>query len=79
MKDIDSRLIGVFRAVFIELETQSDELIKTTSKANLYSWDSGGHLMLITCLEEEFEISISNELVITIDTFQMAKFAVMPD
>jgi acyl carrier protein len=74
---IDEKLITVFRTVFPAMEMNGDSEIMNASKRDEPSWDSGAHLMLITCLEEEFEVRLSNDVALSIDSYESARAAIV--
>lgn len=58
---MESRLKQVFSNVFL---ININEITDETSQKSLESWDSIGHLNLITSIEEEFEILFTEEQII---------------
>ena len=66
------RLEGVFRTVFAELQSADVTTVKSFSKTNANGWDSATHLLLLTCLEEEFGQTIADAEAGSIDSFAMA-------
>jgi acyl carrier protein len=74
--DIDLRLISVFRSVFRALSQLDDGEVIALGRRDLEGWDSGAHLLLLTCLEEEFGIAIPNAAALAIDSYSAARGAV---
>lgn len=72
-EEIDGRLVEVFRIVFPALAIESDEDIEDIVRDSFSTWDSIAHLMLLTCLEEEFHLTIPNEISPSIDSFAAAR------
>ena len=62
--NIQERLRKVFAKVF-----NCPDPHQTTSPDNLTGWDSLGHLLLVSAIEEEFKIKLTTE-----DIFQMVNF-----
>lgn len=75
--DIETRMCEVFRAIFLDKTSLPDDEIKLIRKNRTESWTSGAHLLLITCLEEEFGVNIPDEIAVDIDSFEKAVIAVM--
>jgi acyl carrier protein len=70
---LTERVRNCFRAVFPDL---SDEQIETAVRAETEEWDSLASLELLTVIEEEFGIQLSDEVVEGLDTFEAARNAV---
>lgn len=70
--DSKLKLIEIFKNTFQELEAKSDSEISSITKGDLISWDSGSHLILMTCIEEDFEIQIEDESIVQINSFNDA-------
>jgi acyl carrier protein len=70
---LTERVRNCFRAVFPHL---SDEQIETAVRAETEEWDSLASLELLTVIEEEFGIQLSDEVVEGLDTFEAARNAV---
>lgn len=62
--NIQERLRKIFFKVFNCSDPQ-----ETASPDNLAGWDSLGHLLLVSAIEEEFKIALTSE-----DVFQMVNF-----
>ena len=69
----EENLINIFRNIFSELATASDDIVKRATKDTLESWDSANHLLLITCLEEDFRTKLSDSDAVSLDSFSGAK------
>lgn len=63
------QLLECFRAVFPFL---TDDEIKRADKADIDEWDSLASLSLITVIEEEFDVRLSEDAIIQLDTFDRA-------
>jgi acyl carrier protein len=72
-QQLTERLRDCFRAVFPDL---SDEQIETAVRAETEEWDSLASLELLTVIEEEFGIQLSDDVVEGLDTFEAARSAV---
>jgi acyl carrier protein len=70
---LTERVRNCFRAVFPDL---SDEQIENAVRAETEEWDSLASLELLTVIEEEFGIQLSDEVVEGLDTFEAARNAV---
>ncbi len=68
MEDIRSKCIEVFSIVF---EVDPSIINDETSPDNLAEWDSLAHVQLILKLQEAFEIEISPDVSIELETFEM--------
>ena len=65
---MESKIKEIFSDVFlIEIKSISPE----TSQNDLAEWDSLGHLNLVTALEEEFNISFTEENILEMLNFQL--------
>jgi acyl carrier protein len=71
---LTERVRNCFRTVFPDL---SDEQIETAVRAETEEWDSLASLELLTVIEEEFGIQLSDDAVEGLDTFQAARTAVV--
>ena len=69
---MDDRLTAIFRSVFPELAGAEAALIRETRQDALASWDSANHLLLLTCLEEEFGVYIPPEQASQIESYEFA-------
>jgi acyl carrier protein len=69
MKSIDERLSEVFNRAFDDVVAINDNLSKITDER----WDSLNHLNLIVELEDEFEISLDETEIETINSVKMIK------
>jgi acyl carrier protein len=70
---LTERVRDCFRSVFPDL---SDEQIETAVRADTEEWDSLAALELVTVIEEEFEIQLSDGVVEGLVTFEAARNAV---
>jgi acyl carrier protein len=70
---LTERVRRCFRTVFPNL---SDEQIETAVRAETEEWDSLASLELLTVIEEEFGIQLSDDVVEGLDTFEAARNAV---
>ena len=68
-----AKLEEIFRSVFFELEGKDATFVHNANKVNLSTWDSAQHLLLLTCIEEDFGIKIPDEDAISIDSFSYAR------
>jgi acyl carrier protein len=70
---LTERVRDCFRAVFPEL---SDERIEAAVHTEMDEWDSLASLELLTVIEEEFEIRLSDDEVESLNTFEAVRAAV---
>jgi acyl carrier protein len=70
---LTERVRSCFRTVFQDL---SDDQIETAVRAESEEWDSLASLELLTVIEEEFGIQLSDDVVEGLDTFEAARNAV---
>jgi acyl carrier protein len=70
---LTERVRNCFRTVFPDL---SDEQIETAVRAETEEWDSLASLELLTVIEEEFGIQLSDDVVEGLVTFEAARNAV---
>ena len=66
------KMESLFRNIFPELSGASTEKIESAVREEIETWDSANHLLLITCLEQDFQITISDEQAVGIDSFRYA-------
>lgn len=65
---MESKIKEIFSDVFlIEINSISPEM----SQNDLTEWDSIGHLNLVTALEEEFNITFTEENILEMLNFQL--------
>jgi acyl carrier protein len=64
---MEERLKLIFLAVFNVDESQ---VIDSLSIGDIPNWDSLGHLNIITAVEEEFDIYLSNEEILELKSFK---------
>ena len=69
----DSRLESIFRSIFFELEGQTSESVHESTRSGLSTWDSAQHLLLLTCLEEEFQIKIPDDVAADLESYRIVK------
>jgi acyl carrier protein len=72
-----SKLINIFRNTFTELSDKPDSFIEKCTKSDIEAWDSGNHFMLISCIEDDFAISLDDEVIGTIESFSDAYIAII--
>lgn len=77
--DVETRLIAIFRSVFFDLEDQPVSAIVGYSKTTAPAWDSAAHLLLLTCIEEEFSTKIPDDIAVDLDSFQVALALVLTE
>jgi len=68
----EEKLEAIFRTVFSELEGAEASAVRNASRKSLSSWDSANHLLLITCLEEDFNCQIEDGKALAIDSYSSA-------
>ena len=66
---IESKLKEIFHALF---NLSPEQITADTSPDNVKRWDSLQHLTLVTSIEEEFGISISEQDIVDMLSFGLA-------
>lgn len=66
MPDVETRLVGCFRAVFPSL---SEADIRLSSQNTVEQWDSVAAITLVNVIEEEFRTEIDFDRLPDLDTF----------
>jgi acyl carrier protein len=66
MPDVETRLVGCFRAVFPDLP-EAD--IRLASQDTVEQWDSVAAITLVNVIEEEFSTEIDFDRLPELDTF----------
>jgi acyl carrier protein len=66
MPDVETRLVGCFRAVFPDL---SEADVRRSSQDTVQQWDSVASITLISVIEEEFSTEIDFDRLPDLDTF----------
>tara|TARA_A100001015_G_scaffold318334_1_gene437929 strand:- start:1595 stop:1846 length:252 start_codon:yes stop_codon:yes gene_type:complete len=69
---LSSSLINIFNEILNADEELKLDQIKMLSKSDCLDWDSMNSLNIILAVEEEFQISIPDDVAHTLDSF--AKF-----
>ncbi len=70
MENIEKKLKNVFSVVF---ELPPDFINENSSPDNIDNWDSLKHMMLISALEEEFDIQFSDEEMLELLNYKLIK------
>lgn len=70
MQEVESKLVKLFQVVFFDLEGKDAETITGYAREDSPTWDSAAHLLLLTCVEEEFGVKIPDEEAIDMDSFK---------
>ena len=66
MKNIEK-----YRSVFIDaLELEEDEVSEDLALGETREWDSLGHMILISTIEDVFEVSIDSEGITEFNSYQ---------
>jgi len=73
MTEVQEKIKNIMSAVF---EVPSEEISVNSSSDNIDAWDSLKHLNLIMALEEEFEITISDEEIGNLINFKLIELIV---
>lgn len=63
------KLLEIFRNTFIDLKDKDDAWITACTRGDLSSWDSASHFILVTCVEEEYGISLDDETIVSMNSF----------
>jgi len=79
MQKYKDGVIAIFRNIFMEARDLDAAAFPGLHRNELTSWDSSAHLLLLTCLEEEFGVKLDDDISVMIDSFDMAVAAVIPD
>jgi acyl carrier protein len=66
----------IFKTISTVLDTPIAEINENSSSDNVTNWDSIGHLNLILALEEEFNISIPDDMVGNIVNYKLIEYIV---
>lgn len=72
----DDELIAKVEEVFADILSAQDVPPRLATKLNSPGWDSFAQLALVTALEQEFEITISDDDAIGINSFDAALIVV---
>lgn len=70
---MDDRLINIFKNVFLDLADKGSQTVSKASRDEVETWDSMNHFVLISSIEEEFSISLSDVEILEINSFVTAK------
>ena len=66
MKNIEK-----YRNAFMDaLELEEDEVTQDLALGETSEWDSLGHMILISTLEDAFDVSLDSELMTDFDSYQ---------
>ena len=66
----------IFNTISTVLDTPIAEINENSSSDNVTNWDSIGHLNLILALEEEFNISIPDDMVGNLVNYKLIEYIV---
>ncbi len=70
---MEEKLINIFKNVFLDLADKSSEAIQKVSRDEVETWDSMNHFVLISSIEEEFHVALSDVEILEIQSFVTAK------
>ncbi len=70
MENIEKKLKNVFSVVF---ELDPNFINENSSPDNIDNWDSLKHMMLISALEEEFDIQFSDQEMLELLNYKLIK------
>ena len=60
-----------YRNAFVEgLDVEEDKITDSLEYEGLPEWDSVGHMSLVACIEEAFDIMMETEDIIDFNSFQ---------
>ena len=60
-----------YRNAFVEgLDVEEDKITDSLEYEGIPEWDSVGHMSLVACIEEAFDIMMETEDIIDFNTFQ---------
>lgn len=68
MVDFTQKVESIFKQVFPAIQTQN-VVFETLSKDDVEGWNSMEHLNLLLCLEEEFGITIPDDVGVRLTSF----------
>ncbi|MFB3040322.1 MAG: acyl carrier protein [Candidatus Poribacteria bacterium] len=68
--DLDIRIKAIFRNT---LQIPSDKIVDESRRGDFEEWDSLGHIMLIDALAKEFNLKISAEEALDMESIQDIK------
>ena len=68
--DLDIRIKAIFRNT---LQISSDKIVDESRRGDFEEWDSLGHIMLIDALAKEFNLKISAEEALDMESIQDIK------
>ena len=57
-------------SIFIKIFKIDKKKLKTLSIANYYKWDSLSHIIIMSEIEKKFQISINNNIIITLINYK---------
>lgn len=66
----------IFKTISSVLDTPLSEIDENSSADNVANWDSIGHLNLILALEEEFNITIPDDMVGNLVNYKLIEYVV---
>jgi acyl carrier protein len=66
----------IFKTISTVLDTPIAEINENSSSDNVTNWDSIGHLNLILALEEEFNITIPDDMVGNLVNYKLIEYIV---
>jgi len=73
MKDARvSDLVGQLEAIFLDLMQEDKVPVRSRSRVNCAGWDSLFQLHLILAIEQEFHITLSDEDMVDLNSFDCA-------
>ena len=67
---IKNNLERILKVLSLVFEIEIDQLNKNSSINNIESWDSLNHIKLIIALEEEFNIDLTEEEIMEMDSLE---------
>jgi acyl carrier protein len=67
---VEEKLRNIMSAIF---NVNSNTIDNNSSPNNLQNWDSLKHMQLVLAIEDEFEISISDEEILKMNDFSLIK------
>jgi len=66
----------IFKTISTVLDTPLAEIDENSSADNVANWDSIGHLNLILALEEEFNITIPDDMVGNLVNYKLIEYII---
>jgi acyl carrier protein len=70
MNKLEEEIISLFKQVFPSIHDLSGSEFELLTADDVDDWDSMGHLTLLAVLEQEFGVSIEDDLAVELQSYQ---------